>query len=338
MISVHGLTKSFGSVPALAGIDLEVPAGQVFALLGHNGAGKTTLVRILSTLLLPTSGTASVAGHDVVRSPRAVRKAISLTGQYAAVDELLTGAENLRMMARLWRVKVEVPSVLARFDLADAGNRQVKTYSGGMRRRLDLAISLLARPSVLFLDEPTTGLDPLGRAGVWEMVSTLAADGVTIFLTTQYLEEADRLASHVAVMDHGKIIASGTPASLKSRVAGGHLSLTFTSPAFLAAAVNALSAPDGALAASRPMTSGAVASGAVASGPTVSGSVARSLAVSGLALTVLEQELTLRVATSGGFDEVRRIVNQVDGVAEVSLSKPTLDDVFLQLTGTGRLS
>lgn len=298
MISVHGLTKTFSGVQALSGIDLEIPAGQVFALLGPNGAGKTTLVRILSTLDRPTSGTASVAGHDVVRAPRQVRSAISLTGQYAAVDELLTGAENLRLMARLWRVpRFKAGPSLERFDLAEAADRRVKTYSGGMRRRLDLAISLLARPSVIFLDEPTTGLDPRGRAGVWDIVSTLAADGVTVFLTTQYLEEADKLASRVAVIDHGRIVADGTPASLKARVPGGHLSLTFTGQHELSAAQAAING----------------------TWPT----------------TVRQTELTLEVATDGSFGEVKEIFSRVNGVAELSLSKPTLDDVFLQLTSVG---
>jgi ABC-2 type transport system ATP-binding protein len=294
MISVHGLRKSYGQVHALAGVDLEVPEGQVFSLLGPNGAGKTTLVRILSTLIRPDSGSASIAGHDVVRESKKVRASISLTGQYAAVDELLTGAENLRMMARLWRLdspRGRSSKLLSQFGLSDAANRLVKTYSGGMRRRLDLAISLLASPRVVFLDEPTTGLDPRSRASVWEMVSGLAAQGVTVFLTTQYLEEADKLADRVVVIDHGRIVADGTPASLKQMVPGGHLELGFQSPDELAKAAQA-----------------------------VPGSV---------------DELTLTVPTNGSFDDVKRILDQLGGVRaeSMTLTKPTLDDVFLHLTG-----
>src|SRR5688572_19953632 len=216
MISISGMTKSFGGNQALAGLDLEVSQGSIIALLGPNGAGKTTLVRILATLMTPDAGRATVAGHDVVRQPREVRKAISLTGQFAAVDELLTGEENLRMMGRLLHqrraeVRRRTGELLERFDLVEAARRPVKTYSGGMRRRLDIAISLLGTPRVLFLDEPTTGLDPRSRIAVWELVRQLVSEGVTVLLTTQYLEEADQLADRITVIDRGKVIASGRP-------------------------------------------------------------------------------------------------------------------------------
>ena len=202
-----------------------LPAGSVFALLGPNGAGKTTTVRILSTLIAPDGGTASVAGHDVVAGRRAVRRAISLTGQYAAVDELQTGEENLRMMGRLAGLsradaRARAHDLLARFDLVDAGDRRVGTYSGGMRRRLDLAASLVARPAVLFLDEPTTGLDPRSRSAMWDVIRELVGGGVTVFLTTQYLEEADGLADRIAVIDGGRIVAEGTAAQLNRMIAG----------------------------------------------------------------------------------------------------------------------
>ena len=216
-IEVEGLTKAFGDTRVLNGIDLQVRPGEVFALLGPNGAGKTTTVRILATLLAPDGGTARVAGHDVTRDPNAVRAAISLTAQEAAVDGMLTGAENLRMMARLRGVKKTVADeLLERFDLVDAADRRVENYSGGMRRRLDLAMSLVVKPQVLFLDEPTTGLDPRSRRAVWEAVQTLADDGVTVLLTTQYLEEADRLAQRIAVIDGGRVIEEGTAAGAQS--------------------------------------------------------------------------------------------------------------------------
>ena len=231
-IQAYGLHKSYGSVSVLRGIDLEVGAGTVFAMLGPNGAGKTTTVRILSTLLPPDAGSATVAGEDVVVDPASVRRKISLTGQYAAVDELLTGAENMSMMARLAhlpraRRRARTHELLEQFDLLDAKDRQVKTYSGGMRRRLDLAVSLIDRPSVIFLDEPTTGLDPRSRQTMWETVRELVSDGVTVFLTTQYLEEADQLADRIAVIDDGVIAAEGTARELKAKVAGQRLDLTF---------------------------------------------------------------------------------------------------------------
>src|SRR5581483_1497264 len=220
-IVASGLVKRFGDVPALDGIDLTVAPGTVFGLLGPNGAGKTTTVRILTTILRPDAGEASVLGHDVVRHPDAVRSSIGLAGQYAAVDENLTGAENLRMVGKLTHlpkalIRERAVELLARFELSDAANRPVKTYSGGMRRRLDLAASLVHRPSVFFNDTPTTGLDPRSRNELWGVIEDLVAEGTTVLLTTQYLEEADRLADYLAVVDHGRIIAQGTPAGLKA--------------------------------------------------------------------------------------------------------------------------
>jgi ABC-2 type transport system ATP-binding protein len=219
-IEAHGLRKTYGDTRVLDGLDLAVERGEVFALLGANGAGKTTTVRILATLLTPDGGTARVVGHDVVTEARAVRAAISLTAQEAAVDGLLTGTENLRMMGRLRRVRDRgrVAELLAQFDLADAADRRVETYSGGMRRRLDIAMSLIAHPQVIFLDEPTTGLDPRSRNAVWDAVKALADGGTTILLTTQYLEEADRLADRIAVLARGRIAALGTAAELKASV------------------------------------------------------------------------------------------------------------------------
>jgi ABC-2 type transport system ATP-binding protein len=216
-----GIRKAFGAKTVLDGVDLEVPAGQIVALLGPNGAGKTTLIRILATLLRPDGGSASVAGHDLLADPAGVRRAISLTGQYAAVDDMLTGEENLRMMARLRHLppraaRERVTQLLAAFDLTDARRRLVKTYSGGMRRRLDLAASMIVRPALLFLDEPTTGLDPRGRDQLWSAVKGMADDGVTVLLTTQYLAEAEQLADHLAVLHQGRIVAEGTAGQLKS--------------------------------------------------------------------------------------------------------------------------
>ncbi len=228
-IEAQGLHKAYGDTRVLDGLDLQVQRGEVFALLGPNGAGKTTTVRILCTLLAPDAGSALVAGHDVVREAKAVRSAISLTAQEAAVDGLLTGAENLRMMARLRRVKGRrrIDELLEQFDLLDAANRRVETYSGGMRRRLDLAMSLIAHPRVIFLDEPTTGLDPRSRNAVWDAVKALADGGTTILLTTQYLEEADRLADRIAVLSQGRIAALGTADQLKARVGRETVELFF---------------------------------------------------------------------------------------------------------------
>src|SRR4051794_29201635 len=229
-VEAAGLQKSYGDVQVLRGVDLRVARGSVFALLGPNGAGKTTTVKILATLVAADGGCARVAGFDVAAERRAVRRSISLTGQYAALDELQTGAENLFMMGRLAglpraQARARAAELLARFGLVAAGGRRVATYSGGMRRRLDLAASLVGRPAVLFLDEPTTGLDPRSRQAMWEVIAELVADGVTVFLTTQYLEEADRLAGRIAVLDRGRVVAEGTADELKRRVAGPRLDL-----------------------------------------------------------------------------------------------------------------
>ncbi|HEV7665504.1 MAG TPA: ATP-binding cassette domain-containing protein, partial [Chloroflexota bacterium] len=231
-IEVQNLTKSYGKTQVLQGIDLHVERGTMLALLGPNGAGKTTIVRILSTLLGFDGGTVLVDGHDVRTEPDKVRAVIGLTGQAAAVDELLTGRENLVMMGRLYRLtaasaKARAQELLQEFDLVEAAGRPAKTYSGGMRRRLDLAVSLIASPPVLFLDEPTTGLDPRSRLGMWEIIKDLLASGTTILLTTQYLEEADQLADRIVVIDGGKVIAEGTPSVLKSKVGNDRLELTF---------------------------------------------------------------------------------------------------------------
>jgi len=231
-VNAKGIRKAFGAKTVLDGVDLSVPAGQIFALLGPNGAGKTTLIRILATLLRPDAGTATVAGCDLLADPVGVRRAISLTGQYAAVDDMLTGEENLRMMARLRHLgpreaRDRAARLLAEFDLDDARRRLVKTYSGGMRRRLDLAASLVARPELLFLDEPTTGLDPRSREQLWVAVRELAADGVTVLLTTQYLAEAEQLADHVALLHQGRIAAEGTADELMSSVGATSLDEVF---------------------------------------------------------------------------------------------------------------
>jgi ABC-2 type transport system ATP-binding protein len=231
-VSATGLSKAYGQKKVLDEVDLAVPAGQIFALLGPNGAGKTTLIRILATLLRPDAGTATVAGHDLLADPVGVRRAISLTGQYAAVDDMLTGEENLRMMARLRHLgpraaRDRAARLLTEFDLADASRRLVKTYSGGLRRRLDLAISMVVRPALLFLDEPTTGLDPRSRDQLWSVVQRLAADGVTVLLTTQYLAEAEQLADRIALLHQGRIVAEGTAGQLKSAVGAGSLDEVF---------------------------------------------------------------------------------------------------------------
>ncbi|MFY0405882.1 ABC transporter ATP-binding protein [Solicola sp. PLA-1-18] len=227
-IEVHGLTKSYGDHVVLAGVDLTVPEGSVYALLGPNGAGKTTVVTILSTLLGPDDGALRVAGFDVRSEPAGVRAAIGVTGQFSALDELLTGRENLRLMADLAHLDRTaatrtVDDLLERFDLVDAADRRAQTYSGGMKRRLDLAMTLVARPRLIFLDEPTTGLDPRSRRDLWQIVRELVADGVTVLLTTQYLEEADQLADRIGVLDGGRLVAEGTAAELKRRVPGGHV-------------------------------------------------------------------------------------------------------------------
>ena len=234
-ISARGLTRRFGAVKAVDGIDLDVPRGMIFAVLGPNGAGKTTLIRMLATLLRPDGGTATVMGHDLVRDPQAVRGAIAMTGQFASLDEDLTARENLLLLARLWgfrggAAKARADELLDAFELSDAAKRQVKDFSGGMRRRLDIAASLIVTPGILFLDEPTTGLDPKARQRVWRMIRELAKTGVTILLTTQYLEEADQLAARIAVIDHGRKIAEGTSRELKAEIGSGFLHVAPSDP------------------------------------------------------------------------------------------------------------
>lgn len=282
MIQTRALRKAFGATTVLTAVDLTVQRGQVLGLLGPNGAGKTTTVEILSTLLRPDAGTATVAGYDVVREPDRVRKAISLTGQYAALDELLTGRENLRLMARLAHLPPAIgrargEDLLDLFELTDAADRLVRTYSGGMRRRLDLAVSLLTRPQVMFLDEPTTGLDPRSRSDLWSVIRAVVDGGATVLLTTQYLDEADALADRVAVLDSGHVIAEGTAAELKRQVGAAHVELT-------------------------------VAGGHIE-----------------------------RIATDASVSDVRRILADVERralpVESWRVATPTLDDVFLTLTG-----
>jgi ABC-2 type transport system ATP-binding protein len=300
-IAASGLRKAYGNKSVLDGIDLQVPAGTVFSLLGPNGAGKTTTVNILTTLARADGGTARVAGHDIASQTKAVRAAIGVTGQFAAVDELLTGQENLELIADLKHISRRdarrvITGLLGRFDLTDSAQKLVSTYSGGMRRKLDLAMTLVGKPQVIFLDEPTTGLDPRSRRTMWDIVRGLAADGVTIFLTTQYLEEADQLADQVAVLDHGRIIAQGTPADLKRQVPGSHIQLRFTSTSELDAAARILpgSTPD-------------------------------------------EENLTLQVPGDGGVKALQALLAQLDehsvNAEELSVHTPDLDDVFLALTG-----
>jgi len=303
-ISVEGLVKSFGEVRALDGVDLEAAPGAVLGLLGPNGAGKTTAVRVLTTLLAPDGGTARVAGLDVVADARALRERIGLAGQYAAVDENLTGLENLTMVGRLYGMgrgtaKARGRELLERFDLVDAVGRPARTYSGGMRRRLDLAAALVARPPVLFLDEPTTGLDPRSRLELWATIEALVSEGTTVLLTTQYLDEADRLADAIAVVDRGRVIAEGSPDALKDRVGGERLDVRLADPAQAGLAADTLA----------PMSDDA---------PT------------------FEREtvhLTPRGRTGTIVEAVRRLDEAGVGVDDLSLRRPTLDDVFLTLTG-----
>ncbi len=303
-ISVSGLFKSYGEVQALAGVDLEAARGTVLGLLGPNGAGKTTVVRVLTTLLNPDAGTARVAGLDVVRDAAALRQLIGLAGQYAAVDENLTGLENLTMVGRLYGerrqgAKARGQEPLERFDLTGAAKRPVKTYSGGMRRRLDLAAALVAKPPVLFLDEPTTGLDPRSRLSLWEVIEGLVADGTTVLLTTQYLDEADRLADTIAVIDQGRVIAEGTADTLKDRVGGQRLEVSLDDEAQVQEAVRVLA----------PMSD---------EPPSTEGVLVR---------------LSVRERSGSIVEAVQRLGEAGVGVDDLVLRRPTLDDVFLGLTG-----
>jgi ABC-2 type transport system ATP-binding protein len=300
-IAVAGLRKSFGDQVVLDGIDLDVPEGTVFALLGPNGAGKTTTVHILSTLIGADGGEVRVAGHDVARDPDSVRAAIGVTGQLTAVDNLLTGEENLLLMADLRHLgrregRRRAAELLDRFDLAESARKPAATYSGGMRRRLDLAMGLVGDPRILFLDEPTSGLDPRGRRTMWQVIRDLVAGGVTVFLTTQYLEEADELADGIALLDHGRLVAEGTADELKRRIPGGHVRLRFAYPDGLEAAASTL------------------------------GETARD-----------DEALTLQVPSDGSVKSLRALLDRLEHasieVSELSIHTPDLDDVFLTLTG-----
>ncbi|PWI44066.1 ABC transporter [Streptomyces sp. ICBB 8177] len=300
-VSAVGLRKSYGGRTVLDGIDLSIPAGSVFALLGPNGAGKTTTVQILSTLLAADGGRAQVAGHDIATSPDGVRAAIGVTGQFAALDDLLTAEENLLLMADLLRLgkregRARTRELLQRFDIADVAHKRAATFSGGMRRRLDIAMTLVGDPQVIFLDEPTTGLDPRSRRTMWETVRELVAGGTTVFLTTQYLEEADQLADRIAVLDGGRIVAEGTADELKARIPGSHVRLRFTDPGEYERA-------------------GTVFPDADRDG----------------------DNLALRVAGDGGLDALRALLDRLGtaGIraADLSVHTPDLDDVFLALTG-----
>ncbi|HLI56446.1 MAG TPA: ATP-binding cassette domain-containing protein [Actinomycetota bacterium] len=306
-IIVEDLRKSFGAVHALDGVSIEVPRGTVFGLLGPNGAGKTTMVRILTTLLAPDSGKATVAGYDVVHDARVLRSVIGLTGQYAAVDEHLTGRENMELVGTLYHLgkaeaKRRAAELLERFDLVDAADRPTKTYSGGMRRRLDLAASLVARPQILFLDEPTTGLDPRGRMGLWDIIRELVKDETTLLLTTQYLEEADVLSDKIAVIDGGRVIAEGTADELKSKIGGEMVEVTIADATQL-------------------------------------GVAAQELASLGVA-EVQVDDITRTIAVPAGdrgpevlAETVRRLDSGKVSFTDLAMRRPTLDDVFMRLTG-----
>jgi ABC-2 type transport system ATP-binding protein len=299
-IEVSQLRKAFGDKTVLGGIDLTVPAGTIFSLLGPNGAGKTTTVNVLTTLIKADGGSVRVAGHDAATEAKAVRAAIGVTGQFAAVDELLTGQENLRLMADLHRVGPGagklIGELLERFDLAESAGKLTSTYSGGMRRKLDLAMTLVGDPQIIFLDEPTTGLDPRSRRTMWGIIRDLVAGGVTVFLTTQYLDEADQLADRIAVLDQGRLVAQGTPAELKRQIPGGHVRLRFADLSTLDAAARVLPG------------------------------AARD-----------DEALTLQVAGDGGTRSLRSLLDRLDEYSldaeELSVHTPDLDDVFLTLTG-----
>lgn len=305
-IKASGLAKAYGDVVALNGIDIEVEQGTVLGLLGPNGSGKTTTVRILATLLQADSGTASVGGFDVATQPDEVRSVIGLTGQYAAVDEYLTGRENLELFGRLFHLSKfdaakRAAELLDRFDLSDAADRGIKGYSGGMRRRLDLAASLIGRPNVLFLDEPTTGLDPRSRQGMWEVIEDLISEGTTVLLTTQYLEEADQLANRIVVLDHGNVIAKGTSNELKSQVGGDRIEIVVESVGDVANAAGLIQEFGSAPAITEDLTK------------------------------------TILLPVAGGSTAIVNIVRKLDenkiSIADIALRRPTLDDVFLSLTG-----
>jgi ABC-2 type transport system ATP-binding protein len=307
-IHARGLVKSFGELLAVDGIDLDVPRGMIFAILGPNGAGKTTLMRMLATLARPDAGSASVMGHDLVAAPGKVRAAIAMTGQFASLDEDLTGRENLVMLARLWgfrgrAARERSDHLLATFELTDAAGKQVKEYSGGMRRRLDIAASLIVTPGVLFLDEPTTGLDPVARKSVWRMIRALAGSGVTVLLTTQYLDEADQLAARIAVIDHGKKIAEGTSRELKAATGSGFLHVTVADPARLDEAARLLEAQLGA-------------------------TVQRS--TEGLTLAILVRTSADANAALGA------LIGAGIELSDFSMGSPSLDEVFFSLTSRGR--
>ena len=304
-ICAKGLCKRFGNVRAVDGIDLEVPRGIIYSILGPNGAGKTTLMRMLATITTPDAGTATVMGHDLVAEPQAVRAAIAMTGQFASLDEDLTGRENLLLLARLWgfrgrAAKARADDLLSEFDLMDAAGKQVKSYSGGMRRRLDIAASLIITPGVLFLDEPTTGLDPKARQGVWRMIREMAASGVTILLTTQYMEEADQLAERIAVIDHGRKIAEGTSRELKAATGSGCLHVALVDPARVDEAAGLLEARLGGAAQRNE----------------------EEARLSIVAHSPVEANKALAALMASGIE-----------LADFALSNPSLDEVFFALTG-----